>query len=260
DRGMSAAFKTWLAYLSRYADGLACISQATADDVRDYLTAKGNGFHERVHGLTIEAFHLGADLDPHHAQPEANDLDLAQMTGAEAIFLSVGTLEPRKGYGDVLDTAEALWQRGHNVAFVFAGKKGWLVDRLLKRLKKHPELGKRLIFLEQPSDAQLRAAYRQAHAVLLASEGEGFGLPLIEAAHEGKPVLARNLPVFREIGRDGAFYLSGAGGPVWADQIEAWLKLYAKDLHPKSDLIRPMTWDESTAALLDRIETTLWVA
>ncbi|MGL5448179.1 MAG: glycosyltransferase, partial [Rhabdaerophilum sp.] len=45
DRGMSAAFKTWLAYLSRYADGLACISQATADDVRDYLTAKGNGFH-----------------------------------------------------------------------------------------------------------------------------------------------------------------------------------------------------------------------
>ena len=58
------------------------------------------------------------------------------------------------------------------------------------------------------------------------SEGEGFGLPLIEAAQHATPIIARDIPVFREVAGDHAFYFDGLEASALADAIHQWLALW----------------------------------
>ena len=57
-------------------------------------------------------------------------------------------------------------------------------------------------------------------SLIAASECEGFGLPLIEAARQGLPVIARDIPVFREVAGDHAFYYSAGRPEELADALE----------------------------------------
>jgi hypothetical protein len=90
--------------------------------------------------------------------------------------------------------------------------------------------------------------------MLMASEGEGFGLPLVEAARHGVPIITRDLPVFREISREHAFYFSGTDPTDLADALRTWLKLYRRGEHPKSDKLPWLTWEESTKQLLQVVQ------
>jgi glycosyltransferase involved in cell wall biosynthesis len=112
----------------------------------------------------------------------------------------VGTLEPRKGHRQILEAFEHLWSKGEDVKLVIVGRNGWLMEDFMARLEKHPEKGKKLFWLTGVSDEFLAKIYEACSCLLAASIDEGFGLPLIEAMHRGKPVLARDMEVFREIG------------------------------------------------------------
>ncbi|MCJ2074285.1 glycosyltransferase family 4 protein [Methylobacterium sp. E-016] len=250
--GMHGVYTQWLHGLAEISDGIACISQAVADDLAQVLVErrflKGRTPH-------LGAFHLGADLDA--AQPAA-DVDPKLASGMPAlfepdtpVFVTVGTIEPRKGHAQLLDAAEILWARGNPAVFAIVGKRGWLVDPLIERITSHRELGRRLRWFEAVDDAVLAQVYRAGSAALLPSEGEGFGLPLVEAAHAGLPILARDLPVFREIGGAHATYFSGFDGRSLADAIEAWLSAHARGETPDESGIRPLTWAESAHQLMD---------
>src|SRR5690606_19458999 len=106
-----------------------------------------------------------------------------------------GTVEPRKGYAQAIDAMELLWKDHNPAHLVVVGKRGWLVEDLCERLASHAELGHRLHWLEDADDATLQRLYRSCSALLAASEAEGFGLPLVEAAQENLPVIARDIPV-----------------------------------------------------------------
>ena len=115
----------------------------------------------------------------------------------------VGTLEPRKGHRIALDAFEALWADGLDVCLVIAGKHGWGVDHLAEAIRTHREFGKRLFWHERVDDAGLAQLYSDCDGLIAASFAEGFGLPIVEAGYFGKPVIASDIPVFREVG-DGA--------------------------------------------------------
>jgi glycosyltransferase involved in cell wall biosynthesis len=85
------------------------------------------------------------------------------------------------------------------------------------------------------------------------SEGEGFGLPLIEAAYHNLPIIARDLPVFKEIAQDHAYYFSGFEPHVLAQAVQDWLALYQRDEHPASGSIPRLTWQQSTQQLLKTV-------
>ena len=58
-----------------------------------------------------------------------------------------------------------------------------MVEELIEKLRRHPKLGSLLFWLEDVSDADLDRIYGACSCLIAASEGEGFGLPLIEAAN-----------------------------------------------------------------------------
>ena len=76
----------------------------------------------------------------------------------------------------------------------------------------------------------------------MASVGEGFGLPLIEAASYDLPLLATDLAVFREVAGDYAYYFDGfAASEIKAGLVE-WLGLYQNQQHPVSTDMPYVTW------------------
>jgi glycosyltransferase involved in cell wall biosynthesis len=156
----------------------------------------------------------------------------------------VGTVEPRKGYLQAIAAFEHLWNEGVDANIVIVGKEGWkdlpndlrrTIPEIVSRLRHHPELGRRLFWLEGISDEYLEKIYTASTCLIAASEGEGFGLPLIEAAQHKLPIIVRDIPVFREVAGNHAFYFSGKEPTDLAGAVVRWLELYRSGKNPASD-------------------------
>jgi glycosyltransferase involved in cell wall biosynthesis len=96
----------------------------------------------------------------------------------------------------------------------------------------------------------LEQAYRSATCLLAASYGEGFGLPLIEAAEHGLALLVRDIPVFREVARASASYFTAATPEAMADAVAEWLDLYERGRYPRSLSLRRTSWERMSRELL----------
>ena len=261
----------WLREISKY-DGIYCISKAVADEFKVWSAKNIPTLSPK---FDVNWFHLGADIEssaPTKGMPPDAHEVIAQIK-ARPSFIMIGTIEPRKGYKQALAAFEKLWAKGVDVNLVIIGKHGWLMDEFANDLPKHPEFGKHFFWLNRISDEYLEALYAAGTCLLLASQGEGFGLPLIEAARRHLPIIARDIPVFREVAGDHAYYFQcdldndAASGSnttpatefplhnlAEADQIassiEAWLALYQAGKHPKSDQMPWLTWKESAQSIL----------
>jgi glycosyltransferase involved in cell wall biosynthesis len=159
-------------------------------------------------------------------------------------FLMVGTLEPRKGYAQALEAFEQLWQEGYQCQLVIVGNIGWKAQDLVFQLNDHVEQGQRLFWLQSISDEYLSFLYESATCLLAASEGEGFGLPLIEAAKYKLPVLARDIKVFREVGEDSVDYFSAYSPQELKFAITDWMTKYRRDIHRSSSQMNISTWGD----------------
>ena len=245
--------REWMSVITKY-DGAICISKTVADELACWHKESGAS---RQRPFKIGWFHLGADIDNSDTAkglPAGDVTILVQMQSCPS-FLMVGTLEPRKGHAQVLDAFEQLWQSGVDVNLVIAGKQGWMVETLVDRLRVHPELNKRLFWLEGISDEYLEKVYAASTCLIAASYGEGFGLPLIEAAQHKLPIIARDIPVFREVAGEYAYYFNSTQPEGLAESIQTWISLYENSQHPKSDAMPWLTWKESAAQLQKAILT-----
>jgi glycosyltransferase involved in cell wall biosynthesis len=140
---------------------------------------------------------------------------------------------------------------------VIIGKGGWLVGDLLTRLEKHDELGKRLFWLNGVSDEYLEAVYQAANCLIAASEDEGFGLPLIEAAQHKVPIIARKTAVFEEVAGEYAYYFNGLDPEDISTAVSDWLTLNADGAAPQSDNMPWLTWQQSTEQLINKMGLSL---
>ena len=246
----------WLGRLAR-ADGLVCVSRSVADEVGQWLCEESP---KRLRPLKLGWFHLGADLAgsmPTKGCPEDARHTLAALAACPS-FLMVGTIEPRKGHAQTLAAFEQLWLRGLNVNLVVVGRHGWHMEAFVERLKNHPELGRHLHWPQSVSDEYLDQIYAASTCLLAPSEGEGFGLPLIESARHELPILARDLAVFREVAGDCASYFSGLEPSALAAAVQNWLDLNAKGLAPQSTRMPRQTWAQSTEKLLSVVLGGHW--
>ncbi len=250
-RGMPEVFTSWLQMVLSYSTGLMCISKAVADEVISILEAMK---FPRV--IDVDYWPLGADFDGAPVEPPA-----APSPGAKKSFLMVGTVEPRKGYAVALAAFEDLWARGIDVELVIAGKYGWGANDLADRIRTNPEYGRRLTWHQSASDALLKSLYADCEVLVAASFTEGFGLPVVEAGHFGKPVIASDIPVFREVaeGAPAAEFFPVGDAQALADCIAQ----LARGELPASwqSYDRPAgwpSWAESTQQLLHKLDSSQW--
>lgn len=244
-------YGNWLRVVSQQ-HGAVCISQAVAAELKAWVAQ-----NQPVVAQTfkIDWFHLGADIEssiPSKGMPDDGPQLLQQLT-AQPSFLAVGTLEPRKRHGQMLDAFEQLWTQNVAANLIIVGKPGWLTEALTTRLSTHTQLGRQLFWVQTASDEYLEKIYAAASCLIAASEAEGFGLPLIEAARHGLPIIARDIPVFREVAQDHALYFAGDDGAALATAVQSWLALAQQQKTPDSRQIQRQTWAQSAQQLLSRV-------
>lgn len=267
--GAGVGHAAWLTVAAAQADRLISISDAVRQDLRTWLAAQPD-----APAPQLAVLHLGADIDRGPAgvaapPAAAEQACLAQLRRAPTLLM-VGTIEPRKGHLQALAAFDLLWQQGLAVNLAIVGHEGWTalpaserrtIPQIVDRLQQHPQRGRQLFWLRGIDDSLLQQVYQASDCLLMASEGEGYGLPLIEAAHHGLPVLARDLPVFREVAGEHAFYFHGMTPQALASAVQEWLALHDAGRAPSSAAMPWSTWQQHALQLLavleGRADTTL---
>ena len=157
------------------------------------------------------------------AEPAADAQAAAvwQQAGGTPYLLHVGSCIPRKRIDVVLETAARLRARLPELRLVKVGGE-WTAEQ--RALLARPALAGAVVHVTGISRLTLACLYRRARLVLMPSAAEGFGLPVLEALACGAPVLASDLPVFREIGGAVVRYVAVGDVDAWADAALALLQ------------------------------------
>jgi glycosyltransferase involved in cell wall biosynthesis len=164
---------------------------------------------EAVRRAAIERFHLQHDrvvAVPHAASASFRPIEAPEHNPPYLLY--VGTLEPRKNVGLVLD----LWRElrcEHPIDLILAGRADFP--------EIPPEPGLRLLGLTP--EEELPGLYSGAVACLYPSYYEGFGLPVLEAMQCGAVVIASNDPSIQEVAGAGAMLLDVHDRNAWLEAL-----------------------------------------
>ena len=208
----TSLFEEWLQTITPYCTAVIAISRYSAECFVAW--AKKNPTFGKT--PPVGWFYLGANL----SENTLKNHDFFQNNKIPSNFwLSVGTLEPRKGYSVTLDAFDRLWLDNVDVSYVIIGRKGDLSSHISERILNHSLFGKKLFWPQDVDDRLLNEYYKKARGVIIPALAEGFGLPLIEAHFHGKQIVASDLPVFREIAPVGVNFFPLSDAKTLSDII-----------------------------------------
>lgn len=190
-------FARWLSGMADVWDFVMTPSHASADALARHLESGG---------LAVPSIHVvpfGAGFGT--AQP-----DPAGDAGAlRDHVLYVSTIEIRKNHTLLVDVWEELIRR-HGAervpTLVFAGKYGWQIQDLRRRLTQSAFLGGKIRVVGNLSDEGLSALYRDSLFTVFPSHCEGWGLPVAESLVHGRLCVASNATSIPEVGGPFALY------------------------------------------------------
>lgn len=178
---------------------------------------------------TRDALNEFAGLERHPAPPcQVAWLAAPEMVAPAALpavnrptFVMIGTIEGRKNHLLLLHLWEKLAKELGSATprLVLIGQRGWEADEVFALLDRSPRLKGYVRELGRCDDATMFGWLDQARALLMPSFIEGFGIPVIEALQRGVPVIASDLPVFREIAGEIPLYLDPLDGQGWETAI-----------------------------------------
>ena len=185
--------------------------------------------------------------------PETSKHVLDKFKIKNPYFLYLGTLKPNKNLIFLIQAfAQFITDSNSNIQLVIAVKKGWLFKQIFDTFTKS-HLENQVIFTDYISETEKNALYSNAIVTVLPSLYEGFGIPAIESQQLGTPVIASDIPAFREVLENSAIYID----PNQLDTlVAAFKKIQNKDLADKlvaQGLIQSskFTWENSAKSLLD---------
>ncbi len=137
-------------------------------------------------------------------------------------LLCVGTIEPRKNLSLLLNIWEEMdGAERRRPDLVFVGRRGWESETFYQRFNKSVIQNQSIHYFDDVTDEDLSNLYAHAHGVLFPSFEEGFGLPAAEALKLGIPVIASDIPVFRELYEKHATLIPTSDKEAWKNEIQA---------------------------------------
>jgi len=157
-------------------------------------------------------------------------------------MVTLGTVEPRKNHALLLD----VWDLQPAVRLLILGGRGWAEPDLFTRIAATPGVE----WHAGLSDGAVAAVLEGAAALLAPSLAEGFGLPVVEAAALGVPIIATDLAVTRDLLGDYPVYLDATDRYSWLETIVAQ-GMGADDGRRRR--ITPPSWEDHFNAVLSLV-------
>jgi glycosyltransferase involved in cell wall biosynthesis len=199
--GTVARFPAYLRELLRF-DGVAAISEDSAASLRDYWRWLGV-----ADAPPVQAIPLGID------NPPAAPIEPGAQPSLPRL-LCVCTIEGRKNHLALLAACEDLWAEGQKFELQLVGMaRADTAGPALARIHALRQAGRPLLFNGSVPDAELQAAYRACSFTVYPSIIEGFGMPVLESLHYGKPCVCS--------GRGALGESAHGGGCVPLDVVDA---------------------------------------
>lgn len=193
----------------RLASGVIVNSEATLDELRSFAKISGKTMPPSAVAL----------LAPGVIRSSTRERPLAAP-----YFVVLSTIEPRKNHWLLLQ----IWK--HLVAsmgesaprLVIIGQRGWDCENVVYMLERCEQLQGFVFEYSNCTDEELATYLSHAQALLFPSFAEGYGMPLVEALAFGVPVIASDLPVFREVAGEIPEYVDPLDGKHWLNLVKEY--------------------------------------
>ncbi|KRD62203.1 hypothetical protein ASE71_08020 [Ensifer sp. Root954] len=181
-----------------------------------------------------------------------------KSVGNPAFFLHVGTIEGRKNIGHLLN----VWRRLIQVLgpestprLILIGRRGWECENVLSVIDRSRELANHLIEVSDVNDSELQDLMLRSAGLVTVSVTEGFGLPPVEAARLGLPVIASDIPAHRETLRNAARFVPVHDGEALLNEVISALR--RSNDKPLPAQIEAIEWDRHVQSALVFVESEL---
>ena len=182
--------------LIKRADKIITPSQNTADDIAKYFPQAKNKIQVIYHGYNRDEFKV---LNETEKQIVKNKYNLPAK-----FLLYIGRLETKKNIQNLLRAFTILQHTNYHL--VLAGRPGNYGYRDILELAHHHSIKDRVHFFGYVSQADYPLILASTDVFVFPSLFEGFGMPLLEAAACGVPMVVSDLPVLKEVASDTALY------------------------------------------------------
>lgn len=141
-------------------------------------------------------------------------------------------------------------------SYLIVGQRGWLFDEVFSLVEKL-QITDKVKFLDYAPDSDLPVLLERAAGLMYASFYEGFGIPALNAAYRGVPVLVSDLPVFREIlTEEQAVFVNPHVVDSIARGIEQLVEMSANRNYTFRDeqILQKYNWKNAAAKLIEIAE------
>ena len=244
---------------ARHAARMATIARHAAHVIVNSAdTAARFGEHLARHALGRRP----VTVAPLGVEPAFREREPAPSPFSHPVFVVCGTIETRKNHMLLLNLWRDLAGRhgpDKTPRLVIVGRRGWEAENVFDMLERCPALHGPVLEVAGLTTPGLAGLMRAATALLMPSFVEGYGLPVVEAAASGLPVVASDIPAHREVAEGFAHLLDPLDGLGWRSAVEALSAPssgFRAKLKPKLERYEPPTWAahfEGVDAMLERL-------
>lgn len=246
-------YKDWLllhtfsAQVAKEADAIIAVSEATKKDIEKYYGRKDSVYVVH-HGIDHNRFKV-------FSEQEKSDgllrLQAAYPALQRPYILYVGQIQPRKNIASLVAAFEQLGRQ--DIQLVIAGGHGWHQDDILSRIASSSRKESIIVPGAVPDDV-LPALYANAQAFILPSLQEGFGIPLIEAAACGTPLVTSNRSSMKEIAEEAAVLINPEDASSIVQGIAEALTNKTSLSEKSIQLAKRFSWDTAAKETLRVIQ------
>lgn len=222
-RGPQTTTKTPFFYLLKYLGYQIVFWLAVKRAVKIFVPSKTVALQlEKVYGIDknkVKVTYEGVDNQLNLKSQISNfknEVILEKYNVKKPFLLYVGSVYPHKNIPNLIKAVIILNNSLNNslisniqypVSLVVSCARSVFWERLKKQVK-DLNAGKYIQPVGFVPDDDLTVLYKEATAFVFPSLSEGFGLPGLEAMAIGLPVLASNIPVFKEVYGEAALYFN----------------------------------------------------
>lgn len=237
---------------AQWATQYITISQAVVPDLVEHF-----GIPEEK----ITPIHLGVNCEDFSSVSEEQKAALLKKWHLNpGFFLFIGTLQPRKNVGQIIQAFKQLspeMQRAHPLVIV--GREGWSVEKEVAQLRRWMEEGI-AHWLGYVSIEDKKALLQTAGALVFPSLYEGFGLPVLEAFASRLPVITSTTSSLPEIAGDAAWLVNPLDADALADMMKQMIEkpeLFRSLIEKGYQRAQAMTWQRCTEKTVAVYKTLL---
>ncbi len=181
-----------------------------------------------------------------------------RFSAGKPYFLYTGAIHPRKNVDTLIRAFDAYKQAAPGDAqLLLAGRFAWQTGPV-KAAYESALHQQDIHFLGYVPDEVLPGLYAAALALVNLSGDEGFGLPLAEAMACGTPVIASDIPAFREVGGEACVWVDHRNTAAVANALQQMAQQPALRAYcTQTGLARAprFSWDAAAEALYALIKT-----